>query len=388
MCDINKQKAFGEIANYQHSARILRKIITAQNAYQSLIEVAILGRVRMVKWIMHRWPDTSMDVAYVRAAEHGKLRVVKYFYRRGVNLRTLDDWAMRWTAFYGHLEVVKFIHQKCPDIIFCQRLVSSAAGRGHLPIVQYLHAESMKKNFVYDKDYALQKAAAYGHIHVVQYLHQLGIDITSEGNLAVRWAAESGHLDVVKYLYAHGADIHACNEQAFRLAARKGHYELVCYLHAEGADLHACHDDAVRQAAKRGNMDVVHYLHAKGADLRAHNDYAIRKSAKHGKLEMVRYLYAHGADIRASQDYAIYLAATYGYFDVVRFLHSKGAGLSQLQRFGGKIGAYYRIKTWLQHQVSELRRLAATIYVANYAALPDAETIPDDVLQILLAVKA
>lgn len=52
-------------------------------------------------------------------------------------------------------------------------------------------------------NHAVRWAAWKGHLEVVKYLHENGADITECNNEAVRWAAENGHLDVVEYLKAN-----------------------------------------------------------------------------------------------------------------------------------------------------------------------------------------
>ena len=53
-------------------------------------------------------------------------------------------------------------------------------------------------------NYALRWAARYGHLDVVKWLVSTfnlnADDVRSWNNWALRWAAERGHLDVVKYL--------------------------------------------------------------------------------------------------------------------------------------------------------------------------------------------
>ena len=58
-----------------------------------------------------------------------------------------------------------------------------------------------------NNDYAVKWASENGHLEMVQYLISIGADIRSQNDYAVRWAAGNGHLETVKYLVSVGADI-------------------------------------------------------------------------------------------------------------------------------------------------------------------------------------
>ena len=77
-----------------------------------------------------------------------------------------------------------------------------------------------------DYDYALRWSASNGHLDVVKYLIENGADIHALADYALRWSASNGHLDVVKYLIENGADIHADYDYALRLSALYGHLEV------------------------------------------------------------------------------------------------------------------------------------------------------------------
>ena len=73
---------------------------------------------------------------------------------------------------------------------------------GNLPILKLLKITS--EDIRSDDNYALRWASENGHFEVVKYLcetYQLTIeDIRSENNYALRWASLNGYFEVVKYL--------------------------------------------------------------------------------------------------------------------------------------------------------------------------------------------
>ena len=58
-----------------------------------------------------------------------------------------------------------------------------------------------------DNNYAVRWAAGNGHLEVLKYLVSLGADIQNQNDYAVQWASSNGHLEVLKYLVSLGADI-------------------------------------------------------------------------------------------------------------------------------------------------------------------------------------
>ena len=65
--------------------------------------------------------------------KNGHLEIVKYLVSLGADIRSYNDYAVRWASRYGHLEVVKYLvsleadirsltpkHQKY--ILFCQKM--------------------------------------------------------------------------------------------------------------------------------------------------------------------------------------------------------------------------------------------------------------------------
>ena len=97
---------------------------------------------------------------------------------------------MNCASFYGHLEIVQYLHSidaKCTT-----GAMNRASRSGHLEIVKYLH--SIGKECT---TYAMDYASMYGHLEIVRYLHSIGKDSTT---WAMDFASKYGHLEIVKYL--------------------------------------------------------------------------------------------------------------------------------------------------------------------------------------------
>ncbi len=81
--------------------------------------------------------------------------------------------------------------------------VRLASKNGHLEVVKYL--VSLGANIRSENDFALKYASRNGHLEVVKYLVSLGANIHADYDYAVKYASQNGHLDVVKYLVSLGA---------------------------------------------------------------------------------------------------------------------------------------------------------------------------------------
>ena len=86
-------------------------------------------------------------------------------------------------------------------------------------------------------DWAVRWASEKGHLEMVKYLVSLGADIRSYDNWAVQLASYFGHLEMVKYLVSIGANIRCGDDYPVRYASHNGHYEVVKYLCEAGADI-------------------------------------------------------------------------------------------------------------------------------------------------------
>ena len=117
-----------------------------------------------------------------------------------------------------------------------------------------------------DDDYALRYAAKNGNLELVKFLVDNNADIHAYNDYAFRYAAEYGYLEIVKYLIDNGANIHARNDYALIYAAGNGYLEVVQYLIENGANIHAYDDYALRYAAFNGHLEVVQYLIENGAN--------------------------------------------------------------------------------------------------------------------------
>jgi len=84
-------------------------------------------------------------------------------------------------------------------------------------------------------DFILEDAAFYGHLEIVKYLHNKGFKLGPRPLIA---AIRNGHLNVVKYLVENGVDVNSDRGEGLtplEAARDNNHNEIVKYLIEKGA---------------------------------------------------------------------------------------------------------------------------------------------------------
>lgn len=145
----------------------------------------------------------------------------------------------------------------------------SAAFNGYLDSVKWL-LERKGVDIHTGNDYAVRQAAENGHHEVVQYLIERGANVHANDDEALLQAIENDHIEVVQLLVEHGANIQAKNsdnEDALQLAAKLDLSEILDYLLQNGADVHAYDDRALHLAANYCSFDAIRILIKFGANI-------------------------------------------------------------------------------------------------------------------------
>ena len=134
-----------------------------------------------------------------------------------------------------------------------------AAQEGHLEILKWLHEKSITESDIYAgcTTRAMDNAAKYSYIEVIQWLHHNRTEGCS--NYAMNWAADSGHIDVPKWLHENRTE--GCDQLAMTWAAQNGHLEIVKWLYkksiTDGNRYQVRIKDAIKYVCDVGHTDLI-----------------------------------------------------------------------------------------------------------------------------------
>ncbi|EQC28115.1 hypothetical protein SDRG_14206 [Saprolegnia diclina VS20] len=267
----------------------------------ALAHAAIIGgHLQLLRYLIGEKSVVVADFGYIHeygcsrpamdiAAEYGHLEVLKLLHDGGALLCTTA--AMDKAALNGHFhvvqDIVRFLQKHC-NASFSPDVFEMAAAYNDLDLIQELH-------YVWHAPCttaALDAAAAHSSVTIVDFLHRNRTEGCTA--LAMDSAAFRGALDVVRYLHEHRDE--GCTTLALDAAARCGHLPVVQFLtehRTEGGTVHAM-DRAAHRAAHRGFDAVVRYLHEhrdEGCTTRA-----VDWAAAAGHLSIVRFLLEHRSE--------------------------------------------------------------------------------------------
>ena len=182
-------------------------------------EVARTNKLELLKWVREEKKYAWDERTIVAATEHNNMEMVKYCV---ANQCDIDANACSCAAMFGHLELLKYLHEEvkapwdsntigeaafdgdmemvkycvenqCPiDASVC----ASAAQNGHLECLKYLHEEVKAP---WDSETAYLAAQNPDGIYILEYLVECGYD--EYDTRACQAAAFCGCLHVLEYLH-------------------------------------------------------------------------------------------------------------------------------------------------------------------------------------------
>jgi hypothetical protein len=171
-----------------------------------------------------------------------------------------------------------------------QYMAAAAVIRGFVHVLQWLNECYPERTSWGDGHegssrcgrFLMDTAAEYGHLPVLQWLHAN----RSEGCTyrAMNYAAAGGHLEMVKWLHENRSE--PCSTEAMDYAAGKGYLDVVRFLHENRSE--GCTKHAMSSAAANGHLGVVQWLYLNRHERMAAN--ALRSAAKYGHLAVVQWL--------------------------------------------------------------------------------------------------
>jgi hypothetical protein len=203
-------------------AQMLSEIDTSQPhlPWEIIDEILIsLGNPKLAislqRFAIVRRIDSSYDSNW--AIKRGFLKYLKYLNCKN-HCKVYDLKSIRYCATEGDLKVLKYCHEYVCPITEYSDLLDRAAWFGHLELVKYLHSIGSKCTTD-----AMDGAAEEGHLEIVKFLDEN----RSEGctNYAMDRACFWGLLNVVEYLHYNRTE--GCSAKAMEYALRHNQAEVV-----------------------------------------------------------------------------------------------------------------------------------------------------------------
>ena len=188
-----------------------------------------------------------------------KKNVVKYVLDNGGRFSIDSDFSLEWNNHSCHLDIVKYLCEKnLLSFLDLQKLLKWSCGNGHFDVLKFLYCIGVQDDKsdllsctthnlemslflilhgspinVYEYN-PMKTAALKGHLHTLELLVNLGSDVTSSDNFAVRFAAGKGLVQIVEYLYLKGADIRAGKDYAMWRATKNKDEKMIAFLRDKG----------------------------------------------------------------------------------------------------------------------------------------------------------
>ena len=275
---------------------MLQKIIYKKEKYDHLAFAALLGSVRIFKFLLANQMCISRDTT-INAIKGGNDEIIQILQQQ----ETSFDWCLKSSIEYHNNEIALWLleNYKCDEIDarFCTEYFNTlalcyfvergidlekkdrfgctpfvnAAKNGHLPIAMHLiNSGALLESEEFHGWNALNIAITYRSMDMIKYLISCHSNIKSKdhfGSTPLIRAADCGYLEIVECLIEKGANINAsdsCGYTALISAAINGKG-----LIEKGANINQYDNDGftpLMHAVQNSNIKVIKILLDNGAD--------------------------------------------------------------------------------------------------------------------------
>lgn len=344
---------------------IYNKELADEKFLQKIIQSGHLGMLQFIcggdGWsTKKKIPDTMINIA----VEHGHIHILKWFTAERLesiqtssldlcaaneNALSIFHWldsydklnltsnAMDRAAQKGRLDVLRFIYKRFPNLKCNSRGFDAAAANGHLDILEFLSIHYREKGSVH----AVQRAMENGHAAVLFWLfqntnhaanNQAFLDTILNGHVHIltHWytgiiqyppgivnsVVSRGHLSTLIWLHNH--DVPGFSEETMDLAARRGYLEIVIWLDQHRTE--GCTVSAIDYASKNGHLEVVEWLHFHRTE--GCTSDALDFAAEHGHLEILIWFSQYRSNEQCTEQ-AFLLADQNHHFHVLHWLYER-----------------------------------------------------------------
>jgi len=190
-------------------------------------ETIIEGHTHLFEWLVDK--DKIPTLTYKKYAENAiifnRIEILKYLHNNNYPQTIIHSflpysvWAHSTSADYGHLEMMKYLHES--GLKWYKTITYWAARGGNINILKFLRENGCSFDRERNYEYAIQR----GHLKVVKYLHQNGCPWDE---YSCYTAAREGHLEILKYLHDNGCPLD--RDMCLNIARKNDHMHIVEYL--------------------------------------------------------------------------------------------------------------------------------------------------------------
>lgn len=236
---------------------------------------------------------------------------------------TNDDYvsAISRAGGFEHLEALKLLtNQPFNKMEDNERAMRWAARHGKFASLRYF-IEVLNVPADCFNSASLRKAAQYGHLNILKYLHDRGSDIQASGNEAIKSAVRFFHDEIGEYLINHGADFSLTEDDLNQNVRREVNYRSATQTGNSDVDRW---DLFYRVATKADGMERTFAAMLKSGLPQIALDTAAIKVASYGLVSRYIELRESGADVNAQNAAAFSEAARFGHEEMVdHFLYNE-----------------------------------------------------------------
>lgn len=249
------QVSYGQHSKSAHTTnrKIKQAVFSTNPTDNKLFQAAALGDLKLIQQLTQNRPNVDVvatGTPLMQAAYYGHLDVVKFLITKGANISANTPFGtpLIYAVKGGHLEIVKFFLEKGVDVNFrggAERETALRVGcaRGYILIVKTLLAAGADPTLqLSDRcPSILGEAAFLGHSEIVNLLLQAGSDANTKcfmGWTPLMDAARGGQLNTVQLLIRAGANVNAQDRDgktALWWALELNHRQIAKTLRAAGA---------------------------------------------------------------------------------------------------------------------------------------------------------
>lgn len=181
------------------------------------------GHFEIVRWLCThrnvRWPRYAL----VNAARFGHFEILKYLHSR--DRRYCGSMLINAAISSGHGDIADWILENRRSERPTEHALDGAAAEGHLHMFEK-YGSSLGYSYV-----AMENAASYGHLEILKWIHEHE-KIQNWSCRTIDFAIENQHFEIAKWIFQTHKT--ACTQESIYLLAENGALEMLKWIKSEG----------------------------------------------------------------------------------------------------------------------------------------------------------